>query len=520
MKLNRYIAIFALSTLTLGSFSACNDFLSTLPDSRAEIDSYDKVRSLLVTAYPESSFALMGELASDNVIRNLTGIEFERKHQELYDWGRVTESNQDTPAALWRASYEAAQTANTALEAIEALGDTPEMKPLKAEALLCRAYAHFILATTFAEPYSPTTAGSKLGVVYMTKPEKELNPHYERESLQKNFEKIAADIETAIPMINDGVYEKPKYHFNRKAAYAFAARFYLYAQNWSKAREYATLVLGSNPANLLRDNSQITALPGSLSGHANRAQEWSDYSNKNNLMVQTSVSLIGIYFGPYQYATRYPHTSIVSNGEVGTARTAWGGTLKVPGVEMSDPYYKVLYPRNIAKFEYTNRSARTGLYHSVLPAFTTEETLLVRAEANIMLEDYAAALSDMNALIANEYTGYSELTEASIQSWFNSLSYHKPTAPTPKKALNPSWTINERQERILHVLLHLRRIETIQSGLRWYDINRYGIEVTRIDVLAGTQIIATDNVLTKDDKRRAFQIPEEAIAAGMTPNRQ
>lgn len=520
MKLNRYIAIFGLSTLMLGSFSACNDFLSTLPDSRAEINDVSKVRSLLVTAYPEASFALMGEIASDNVIRNLTGTEFDRKHQEIYDWARVTDANQDTPAALWRDAYSAAQTANTALEAIATLGDTPELKPLKGEALLCRAYAHFILATTFAEPYSPTTAGSKLGVVYMTKPETTLNPHYERESLQKNFENIAADIEAGIPLINDGIYEKPKYHFNRKAAYAFAARFYLYAQNWAKAREYATMVLGSNPSNMLRDNSQITALPGSLSGHPNRAQEWSDYSNKNNLMVQTSVSLIGIYFGPYRYATRYPHTSIVSSGEAGTARSAWLGTLKVPGVEMSDPYYKVLYPRNIAKFEYTNRSAQTGLYHSVYPAFTVEETLLVRAEASIMLEDYASALSDMNALIANEYTGYSELTEASIQRWFNETSYHKPTAPTPKKVLNPSWTINERQERALHVLLHLRRIETLQSGLRWYDVNRYGIEITRIDVVSGTQIIPTDNVLTKDDKRRAFQIPEEAIAAGMTPNRQ
>ena len=37
-----------------------------------------------------------------------------------------------------------------------------------------------------------------------------------------------ADLEEGLPLIDDNIYLRVKYHFNKKAAYAFAARFYLY----------------------------------------------------------------------------------------------------------------------------------------------------------------------------------------------------------------------------------------------------------------------------------------------------
>ena len=52
-----------------------------------------------------------------------------------------------------------------------------------------------------------------------------VNPSYDRGTLATTYQRIAADIEEGLPLIDDNIYSKAKYHFNKKAAYAFAALF-------------------------------------------------------------------------------------------------------------------------------------------------------------------------------------------------------------------------------------------------------------------------------------------------------
>ena len=61
-------------------------------------------------------------------------------------------------------------------------------------------------------------------------------------------------------------------------------------------------------------------------------------------------------------------------------------------------------------------------------------------------------------------------------------------------------------------MLHLRRVETVQEGLRWLDIKRYGIEISH------NRDGETPDVLTKDDLRRAWQLPQDVISAGVPGN--
>ena len=65
---------------------------------------------------------------------------------------------------------------------------------------------------------------------------------------------------------------------------------------------------------------------------------------------------------------------------------------------------------------------------------------------------------------------------------------------------------------MIHCLLQMRRIETIHDGSRWMDVKRYGIEITHNR--GGMDPI----VLTKDDPRRAFQLPQDVIEAGLEAN--
>ena len=50
--------------------SSCSDFLDTLPDNRTELNSVEKITSLLVSAYPTKGYVLLTEMASDNVMDN------------------------------------------------------------------------------------------------------------------------------------------------------------------------------------------------------------------------------------------------------------------------------------------------------------------------------------------------------------------------------------------------------------------------------------------------------------------
>ena len=52
------------------------------------------------------------------------------------------------------------------------------------------------------------------------------------------------------PLISDSYYKQKAYHFNKAAAEAFAARFYLFYEQWDKAIEHATKALdreGASP---------------------------------------------------------------------------------------------------------------------------------------------------------------------------------------------------------------------------------------------------------------------------------
>ena len=75
----------------------------------------------------------------------------------------------------------------------------------------------------------------------------------------------------------------------------------------------------------------------------------------------------------------------------------------------------------------------------------------------------------------------------------------------------PVWA-DETQENFIHCILHIRRCETAQEGLRWMDIKRWGIQI------AHNRERQTADKLLLNDPRRAFQLPQDVIDAGLTPN--
>lgn len=523
----RYINVIML---TLGiSLGSCSDFLSTLPDNRLEVKTSESVQQLLVSAYPATNFALVAELSSDNVQESAElSSATTRFYDQVFAWEDITENDNDSPKNTWQYCYNAINTANVALEALSTMESTPTNRSLKGEALLCRAYAHFILSNLFCEAYNPSNATQKLGLYYHNVAEKSLNPKYTRGTLAETYASIKADIEEGYGLLSDEVQaaysqESLKFHFSQSSAAAFAARFYLYAQEWDKALQYASLSLGANPAKSLRSYSAIAALPSGMTNFNARALRNQLYTSTHNAFFLSSATRTPIVFGPYERGARYNHRAITSSRETLQAPAAWWTNSTTPATAVVEPAItdndKVLMPVFPTLEQVIDPRVGTFLYSTVWADFTTDETLLVRAEAYIRTGRYAEALADMNTWLSNYYSSYQPLTEESIVAWNTRTPYSTAQEPTPRKRLNlVNANLSDREEQYLQVLLHIRRIETIHTGLRFFDIKRYGIEVPRQRISSQSIITPTGVTLSAHDPRKALQIPTDVIAAGMQAN--
>ncbi|MEM7108109.1 MAG: RagB/SusD family nutrient uptake outer membrane protein, partial [Bacteroidota bacterium] len=140
-----------------------------------------------------------------------------------------------------------------------------------------------------------------------------------------------------------------------------------------------------------------------------------------------------------------------------------------------------------------------GFPYHIAMAFTGEEVLLNRIEANVALNNLEEALSDLQVLTDNRYRGASaEITMDLLREFFGAEN-------------DPTFT---DQLILLNYLLFERRKEFIGQGLRWFDIKRYGIAVVH-DLEDQISTIRLDN----DDRRRVLQIPQSAIdVGGLEPN--
>ncbi|MDD6006855.1 MAG: RagB/SusD family nutrient uptake outer membrane protein [Bacteroidales bacterium] len=553
MKLNllKYTA-FCVAALALAS---CNDFLDKVPDTRVELNSPEQLRLLMVNAYPSSNYSLVCEFSSDNYIDNNSPDEngmrynlssYNRIDDELFAWEDAkASSGNDTPSDIWEAYYHSIACANAVLEKIPEFEANTELKgrdmlpAIKGEALLVRAFSHFILANLFCEAYrGPELSKNILGIPYITEPETIVHVVPERGNLADVYDMIEKDLLEGISLINDGLYEVPKYHFNKAAANAFAARFYLFKRDYKKVLAYCDAAFGG-------PDVDPTPYMSDIWNQVSNFYYISDFGRyQTNITQQRNFMLIATY------STWLRHIS--GSKRYGCNREAKRATIQGPGPTWSQyqwrnskgetfamhpcfngacgtngkSEYGLYFAGTAAElFEYTDKLAGIGFAHQVRAEFTGEETLITRAEAKAYLGDIEGAIADLkiwdqahrnspNVTPGEDH--FDELTYAQIVKFYQT----KDPGFGIVKTLNideicPSteYAVNDNIEPLLQCVLHYRRIELIHTGMRWFDLKRYGIEISH--AIGKEPRIET---LTKLDPRRALQIPNEVIAAGIEPN--
>lgn len=533
MKIKNIIYKGSLMLASVAILASCSDQLDTLPDNRTTLDTPKKIAGLLVTAYPDRTPTLFNEWMSDNTdYMGAQNSQGNRGGDQYFFWQEQTEGGNDSPEMVWMLYYEGVYKANEALAAIEDQGGPKNdiLRNSKGEALLIRAYDHFILANEFCRPYNGKTSTKDAGLYYATgiADFSAAAEQSNRGTVADVYEKIAADIEAGIPLLND-TYEVPKYHFNKQAAYAFATRFYLYYEKWEKAKEYADKLLGSNPAASLRDYRALQAMPLSKSDQAVKSAEaYCSASADCNLLVQTSVSSAGMALGPWLISKRYTLTNYLSETELFNSNNIWGTSSNLiwkPFTVNSGENNFALLMKLPREFEVRNTTTGSGYLRTLNVDFTMDEALLNRAEAEIMLGQNDAACADMTIWMKNFFNTNVTLTPTSVQTYFKTVPYAYADAakmvPSFKKHISPRFTIDAEgsvQESLLQCLLNFRRIETVHQGMRWMDIRRYNIEIPRRLIGANGKPSKNLDWLEKDDPRQVVQIPQSIREAGVAGN--
>lgn len=529
MKTNQHILHIAVLTIVIALLAGCN-FLDKNPDMRATIDSKKKVQLLLVSAYTSASFGPLCEFSSDQVVDNnapdKTGhvkheVPLSKMYNEIFAWETIkTDGGQDSPEYIWSGCYEAIATCNQALKAIKELEEKGiDMSAEKGEALVSRAYHHFILANVFCQAWRDDDQNKQLpGIAYSKEPETTVKPNYDRGTLYDTYKYIEEDLEAGLPLLDDSYYSVASYHFNVKAAHAFAARFYLYTRKWDKVIEHADAVLTTSDEAIL--DMLYPAKEGLALGDPMQEQLlWIEPASKYNLLLNTTMSTAS-YTVTSSYA-RYQHNGEAAEQSTQASGPCWNGSF--PGFPMwtFGQEYGSFCAKFIWLFEYTDKVNGYGYVHGVTRAFTTTETLLCRAEAKVHKNDLTGAANDLS-LWAKGYNGRGtmdtlpdgkvNLTVAKINSFFkpDAASFYVPELHNTD--ISPAFIISDAQKPFVHCVLHFRRLETLHDGLRWFDLKRYGIEITH---KRGADPV---RLLVWNDDRRAFQLPQKVLMAGMTPN--
>jgi hypothetical protein len=480
--------------IILALSSSCDDFLSEIPDNRTQLDTPDKISEILVNAYPQANYMEFAETMTDNVFDSgdltLTTI----KNSQNYNWEMQQDINQDTPSDYWDACYSAIAHANQALDAIDKLGNPARLEPQKGEALLARAYSHFMLVNLFSQRYNPNTAKTDLGIPYVLKPEQELLKKYTRNSVEEVYAYIKTDIEEGLTYVTSD-YNQPKYHFNKAAANAFASRFFAVIGEWDKVITVSN-DLGNKPISQLRDYQSY------LDVDFNTGQrKYSQESETTNLLIASASSIYSRSF----YSNRFQLTGADRDLLFGALTNLTNkGYLYRP--LSYNGQITIFVPKFVEYFKFTNANAGIGQPYDALVLLSNDELFLNRIEAHIMTKQFTLAIEEMDYFLSVRITGYNSATDKVTETKIVAKY------PVIDNEYTPFYSLTPIQTSYIKAIAEMRRREFIHEGLRWLDIKRFALKVTH------KLYNQPDNVLAKDDLRKAIQLPLHVTNTGVEKN--
>lgn len=488
--MKKHLTYSSLVIVLLAVLNGCDKFLEETPDNRVELNTPDKAAQLLTNAYSSAAYTFT-EWMSDDVGYTF-GTTKLPEHDQAYSWSEFTGIDQDTPSQFWTSTYDAIAHSNEVLAVIDEMpGDRARKNAVKGEALLTRAYGHFMLVNLFAKHYDEDTADDDPGIPYVEEPETVFIKKYTRNSVEEVYDKIEDDLLDGLDLVDESFYANSgKYHFTRNAALAFASRYYLFKGDIGNCLKYSNEMLGSDPGIFVKN---IPALLAEKINTEDYVRLYHSPTDDSNLLLIRQVSNFHLpNLG--HWPTRTMYSQIFEVNPFGLTD------------ERQDPAW-VAGENGLAatKFEFlferTSITSNVGFNYTIFLGFRGEEVLLNRAECLVRQNNVNAALADMLLLARKRYRPSQNFSVDNVtpDQLRNGLRNHYNSGNDQLNAF--AYIIEERQKEFMH------------EGMRWFDIKRLNIPVVHVMQDGGV------DTLEADDKRKVLQIPQSAIdVGGLEPN--
>ncbi|MBW3517852.1 RagB/SusD family nutrient uptake outer membrane protein [Flavobacterium sp. NKUCC04_CG] len=477
--------------------NSCSEFLSETPDNRTQLDSPEKISELLVNAYVGRTYMGFTESMTDNFAdsRRLDVTELGNSKYFRFEDNELIEF--DSPAWYWETCYSAIAHSNQALEAIDKLGNPASLSAQRGEALMTRAYSHFMLVNIFSQAYDPNTAEFELGVPYVKEVETNLIVNYKRKTIQEVYDLIEADILEGVNLVDDKKYKKKGFHFTRAAAKAMAVRFYSAKADWDKVLEYST-DLGDAPGKL-RD---VNALIAAGLGIPEFAQRWAAANEDNNLLIVAGNSVVDQTIGIGRFGITDQVKDLLVDKKGNPFGKAWAERFVQftrSGTYVPNKFY--------AYFVFEGSNTTSGTPYVATVALSNDEMYLSRIEATIMKGDLDKAAKMIAHFSKDKTAGF-------VPSDLNRVTKAKILSLVPNAdEYEPFFALDTDQRKFFKYVAEVRRAAFVGEGARWFDIKRFNLEVRHRLLIENEEI-----VLGKKDNRKAIQVPAQVAQYGVVPN--
>ncbi len=242
--------------LLIVGVTACSDFLEPSIKQNKTVESIDGVRdlqTLIIGAHDRlSQLALYGGnyiLFGDMRTANAFGADRIWSDVGIYNYFPTS----DIILGPWSSAYEVIANCNLIINSD--VGGSAQIEQIKGQAYTLRALAHMILLELYGQQ---NVEGSDLGIPYVTTFLGEGEAFPKRLTVQATYDKIGADFENAIQLMDPSVTE-PSTMITYYGALALQARYFMKIEEYAKAAAAAKEVIDSGVYSLVPASDYLKA---------------------------------------------------------------------------------------------------------------------------------------------------------------------------------------------------------------------------------------------------------------------
>lgn len=244
------ILIMALSAILL--LGACDEKLDIVPKGQTTLSTVDDLELLLNQEYDLNTLPSsdLGMICNESLGNTLANVQEMLSQPNTLDYANMAYDETVDRATLtqndprYEAIYKYINYMNVILDKIDdATGDNSKKPTIKAQALVLRAYFHYLAANIYAAQYDAATASSLGGIAYVD--DADASTQKSKLTLQECYDKMLADctddIISLLPaQAADG------FHASQATGYAIRAKILFQMKRYAEALPYAQKALELN----------------------------------------------------------------------------------------------------------------------------------------------------------------------------------------------------------------------------------------------------------------------------------